>query len=94
MAPTDDKNVKAPKIFMVDDPALKRVYANYVSVTTANHDCNINFAFIDPLNAAGEQVNATLVAKVVIPNSLVKDVLGVIELNFDNTMKKLAEIKK
>jgi len=81
------------KIELIDDPNLKRVYSNYVSITTAVHECNINFCYIDPTRPS-PKVEAKIVAKLMIPNSLVEDFLNVIKNNYENTMKKLNDLKK
>ncbi|MCK4905426.1 hypothetical protein KAS42_04205 [bacterium] len=70
-----------------DDPNLSRVYSNYVSVATTPHECNITFCHIDPIRTS-PKLEAKTVAKVTIPNSLVKEVIKVIESNYDNAMKK------
>ena len=81
------------KIDVIDDPNLKRVYSNYVSITTAPHECNINFLHIDPIRTSSK-VEAKIVAKIMIPNSLVEDFLNVLKNNYEGTMKKLKALKK
>ena len=86
-------NNNKPKIEIIDDPNLKRVYSNYVSVTTAPHECNLTFCYIDPLDKGPSKIIAKVIAKVMIPNSLVEEMVRIIELNFNKTRKILEEIK-
>ncbi len=96
--PNEQKKIplKPVAIEVKDDLSIKRVYANYVSVTTGPHDCSLNFCLVErPLDPPSKP-EAKVVAKIMIPNSLVKDVIRVITLNFDNAMKRMerSETKK
>jgi hypothetical protein len=88
----DDKSPKNP-VQVINDESVKRVYANFVSVNTSPHECNITFCQIEPLDIQKNLVPARTVAKVAIPNSLVEETLNVIATNFQN-LKKLTEGKK
>lgn len=87
------KNKKGQAIKVIDNPELERAYSNYVAVTTGPHDCNITFCRIDPLNVTATKAGARVVSKVSIPNSLVEDVLRVIEKNYKNALKRIAATK-
>lgn len=87
------KNKKGLTIKIIDNPELERVYSNYVAVTTGPHDCNITFCRIDPLNVTATKGEARVVLKVSIPNSLVEDVLRVIEKNYKNALKQIEASK-
>lgn len=82
-----------PRLQIVDDPEIKRAYSNYISVTTGPHECNLTFCHIDPLGKSPTRAEARVVAKVLIPNSLVKEMIGVIDKNYEKTMKKMKEIQ-
>lgn len=88
----EDKSLKNP-IQVINDESVKRVYANFVSVNTSPHECNITFCQIEPLEIQKDFAPARTVAKVAIPNSLVEETLSVIATNFHN-LKKLTEGKK
>jgi hypothetical protein len=79
------------KIEIIDDQGLARVYANYLSVTTAPHECNLTFCHIDPLKKSQSRLDAKVVAKVMISNTLVEEMINVIKTNFTKTMNKMAQ---
>jgi len=85
--PTKEK--KKLNIVMIDNPEVDRIYSNYVSVTTTPHDCNLTFCHLDPLDRSASQLNAKVVSKIAIPNTLVEELLGIIKLNFDKAMEKI-----
>jgi hypothetical protein len=84
---------KKEKIELIDNPNLDRVYANYVSVTTSLNECYLTFCHIDPLNVSPPNIKAKIVAKVMIPNSLVMETLDVINTNYKTTMKNIEDVK-
>jgi len=90
---SEGKKVKIPELELIDDPSLARVYSNFVSVATGPYECNITFCHIDPTSKSAKP-EAKVVAKVMIPLSLVKRTLEVIESNYNNTMKKLEKLQK
>jgi len=85
--------IKPAAISVKDNPDIKRLYSNYVSVSTAMHECNLNFCLIDVSLEAPSKPEAKVIAKIMIPNSLVKEVLRVIGLNYENAMKRISEIE-
>lgn len=85
---------KEKTIEMIDDVELERIYANYVSVTTAPHECNITFCRIDPLKNAPNKIKAPVVAKIMIPNSLVPELIEVIKMNFNKVMDQLHKLQE
>lgn len=88
----DDKSPKN-QVQVINDESIKRVFSNYVAVTTGPHECNITFCQIDPLEVRTDFVPARTVAKVAISHSLVEDMIKAITTNFNN-FKKMAESQK
>lgn len=86
-------DVKVPEVQVINDASTKRVYANFVSVTTGPHECNITFCQIEPLEVQKDSIPARTVAKVAIPHSLVEEMVNAITTNFNN-FKKMTEGKK
>ena len=85
--------IKPFAIKVKDNPDIKRAYSNYVSVSTARHECNLNFCLIESSLETPSKPEAKVMVKIMIPNSLVKEVLRVINLNYENTMKRISEIE-
>lgn len=84
----DQKKSPKKQIEIIDNPDLDREYTNYVSVTTALHECNVTFCKIDPLKIKENKTSADVVAKISIPNSMVQEVLDVIHNNFNKNIEK------
>jgi len=83
-----DKPKKSQKTIIIDDDNLKRIYSNFASVSTTPHDCNITFCHIDPLGITPTKVDAKIVTKIAIPNSLVESFINAIETNYKRHLKK------
>ena len=87
------KKKKGQAIEIIDSPEIKRLYSNYLSVTTTSHECNLTFCHIDPANVTASKAEAKVVSKIMIPNSLVEEVLGAIEINYRNALKRMGAKK-
>ena len=88
------KAQKKQIVEIIDSSDNERLYSNYISVTTGPHECNLTFCHIDPSNVTTAKIKAKVVSKVMIPNSLVEDVLVAIENNYKNALKRLTKSKK
>lgn len=87
-----DQKKSPKKTFEInDDQSINREYANYVTVTTQLHECNLTFCKIDPLYNTKSKVVANVVAKISLPNSMVPEVLDVISKNYNKNIKKFKE---
>ena len=84
---------KKANIVLFDNPEIKRIYSNYIAVTTTPHECSLTFYLIDPLDTTSSEIKAKVVGKIMIPNNLVEETVDIISKNFKKTMKKLQEIK-
>jgi hypothetical protein len=74
-------------IVFIDDPTIKRIYANNLAVTTSQYECNLTFSFIEAPLKPADKVEAKIVAKLMIPNVLVPQVLEVLKKNWETATK-------
>lgn len=82
-----------PKITIKNDDEIKMVYSNYASINTSPLECSLTFCYIDPSKISPPNIDANMVAKIVLPLPVAKSLIEALTVNFETMEKEIEKIK-